>query len=542
MGFEQRSLGPTDITVDGEISTKLGATSDHPSVHLAADSASESDETRNMLRTRLRFAGLTLFMGFAVFLIWHVANFLGRNIAHAPLLVAHVAVTVFLGACALMLCRKCPMSSAVLRVKELVVFGLPAAFLLFWQFVYTTEYVKLHNVLPDATSMWLMLIFIYALFIPNSWQRASVFIFAFALAPIAMTVLLVAFDPMCAAAGNCGFGHFSQLTLKTLVGAVAAVMGVFTIGRLRTEAFKAKQLGQYKLGRLLGAGGMGEVYEAEHQLMRRPCAIKLIRPSKADDPRVLARFEREVRFSAKLSHWNNIDIFDYGRADDGTFYYVMEYLPGMNLEKIVQQFGPLPAERVIYLLRQVCDALNEAHSIGLIHRDIKPANIFAAQRGGMYDVAKVLDYGLVKSIIDVQSSDITQEGTIAGSPLYVSPEQVAGDPADSRSDIYSLGATAYYLLTGKPPFNDETPMKVLLAHTNREPLPPVELRPEIPPKLQEIVLRCLAKSRDDRFQTTAQLHAALEECESADRWTQETAQRWWRERTAESEATVAVSA
>ncbi len=159
MGFEQRSLGPTDITVDGEISTKLGATTDHPSVHLAADSASELDETRNMLRTRLRFAGLTLFMGFAVFLIWHVANFLGQNIAHAPLLVAHVAVTVFLGACALMLCRKCPMSSAVLRVKELVIFGLPAAFFLFWQFVYTTEYVKLHNVLPDAASRWLMLIF-----------------------------------------------------------------------------------------------------------------------------------------------------------------------------------------------------------------------------------------------------------------------------------------------------------------------------------------------------------------------------------------------
>jgi serine/threonine protein kinase len=202
------------------------------------------------------------------------------------------------------------------------------------------------------------------------------------------------------------------------------------------DAIKAKELGQYKLKRLLGSGGMGEVYLAEHLLMKRPCAIKMIKPEKAGDPRVLARFEREVRATAKLSHWNNIDIFDYGRAADGTFYYVMEFLPGMNLGDLVRRFGPLAPERVIHLMRQTCDALAEAHGAGLIHRDIKPANIFAAERGGHKDIAKLLDFGLVKPITNIDQGSLTQEGALTGSPLYMSPEQATGDAdPDARSDI-----------------------------------------------------------------------------------------------------------
>src|SRR5688572_18036212 len=176
-------------------------------------------------------------------------------------------------------------------------------------------------------------------------------------------------------------------------------------------------MGQYKLKQLIGSGGMGEVYLAEHQLMKRPCAIKVIRPEKAGDPKVLARFEREVQATARLSHWNTIDIFDYGRADDGTFYYVMEYLPGMNLSELVRKHGPLPAGRAIYLIRQACDALQEAHDLGLVHRDIKPANIFAASRGGVCDVVKLLDFGLAKPLADLGAAHLTAEGTITGSPL-----------------------------------------------------------------------------------------------------------------------------
>ena len=167
------------------------------------------------------------------------------------------------------------------------------------------------------------------------------------------------------------------------------------------------------------------------------------------DPEALARFEQEVQATARLTHWNTVEIFDYGRTDDGTFYYVMEYLPGMNLDQLVQMHGPLPPERVIHLMAQTCDALEEAHAQQLIHRDIKPANIFAARRGRISDVAKLLDFGLAKPLTAVRDSQLTQEGTVAGSPMFMSPEQVTGDLPDGRSDIYSLGVVMYFLLSGR---------------------------------------------------------------------------------------------
>ncbi|HEV3005677.1 MAG TPA: serine/threonine-protein kinase, partial [Pirellulales bacterium] len=281
---------------------------------------------------------------------------------------------------------------------------------------------------------------------------------------------------------------------------------------------------------LIGAGGMGEVYLAEHRLLKRPCAIKIIRPGKADDPKVLARFEREVRATAALSHWNTVEIFDYGHADDGTFFYVMEYLPGLSLAELVGRYGPLPPERVIHLLRQVCDALREAHAAGLIHRDIKPGNIFAAQRGGIYDVAKLLDFGLVKPLGARESLHLTQDGSITGSPLYMSPEQAVGEiESDARGDIYSLGAVAYFMLTGRPPFDGQNAIKVLMAHAHDEVAPPSRLRPESPPDLERVVLRCLAKRADDRFQEVLGLEQALADCEGAGEWTRERAARWWYE-------------
>ena len=199
---------------------------------------------------------------------------------------------------------------------------------------------------------------------------------------------------------------------------------------------------------------MGEVYLAEHRLLKRPCAVKLIHPHRASDPHLLQRFEREVQATAQLTHTNTVEMFDYGHTEDGTFYYVMEYLPGLSLAELVEKHGPLPPARAVHLLMQTCDALSEAHSRGLIHRDIKPGNIFSAQRGGYYDVAKLLDFGLAKPIsADSVPVQLTQDGSITGSPLYMSPEQAIGDSEpDERSDIYSLGAVAYYLLTGRPPF------------------------------------------------------------------------------------------
>ncbi len=192
---------------------------------------------------------------------------------------------------------------------------------------------------------------------------------------------------------------FGLDTLFLLLLAAVAASGAHMFSRLRRQLAEARYFGQYRLKRQIGSGGMGDVYLAEHQLLKRACAVKLIRASSGLDPRALARFEREVRITATLSHPNTIEIFDYGRTEDGTYYYVMEYLPGLSLADLVDQYGPLPPGRVVYLLRQVCLALHEAHGAGLIHRDIKPSNIFAAQRGGLDDVAKLLDFGLVRPLL-----------------------------------------------------------------------------------------------------------------------------------------------
>jgi serine/threonine-protein kinase len=321
---------------------------------------------------------------------------------------------------------------------------------------------------------------------------------------------------------------WTRLPLMLGLTWAGSVFGVYTIGTLRREAFEARQLGQYRLKRRIGAGGMGEVYLAEHQLMKRPCVIKLIRPDKAGDARTLARFKREVRATAKLSHWNTVEIFDYGSTERGTFYYVMEYLPGMSLAELVERFGPMPPARVVHLLWQTCDALGEAHAAGLIHRDIKPGNIFAAHRGGVYDVAKLLDFGLVKPSDDEQPVQLTTEGAITGSPLFMSPEQAIGDgEPDGRSDIYSLGAVGYFLLTGHPPFEADKAIKVMIAHVHEEAISPSKRGVDVPEDLELVILRCLAKKPADRYQDAASLADALAGCQSADRWSRADARTWW---------------
>jgi eukaryotic-like serine/threonine-protein kinase len=296
------------------------------------------------------------------------------------------------------------------------------------------------------------------------------------------------------------------------------------------ELPQARQLGPYRLREPIGAGAMGEVDLAEHQFLKRPCALKLIRPDRMVDPQALERFEREVRVTATLSHPNTVEIYDYGRTSDGTYYYVMEYLPGLTLAELVQQHGPLPPGRVVYLLRQVCQALREAHAVGLIHRDLKPSNIIAARRGGMDDVAKLLDFGLVLPATPAQGANLSAEGQIVGTPLFMSPEQATGDrELDQRSDIYSLGAVGYYLLTGRPPFNGASGMAVLVAHARDPVVPPSLIRTGTPENLERVVLRCLAKDAADRFSDAESLERTLGECTCSGDWDPDRAARWWRD-------------
>ena len=290
------------------------------------------------------------------------------------------------------------------------------------------------------------------------------------------------------------------------------------------------QISQYRIHRRLGAGGMGEVYLAEHHFLKRFCALKLIRPDSAEDPNALARFEREVRATAALSHPNTVEIYDFGRTADGIYYYVMEFLPGLSLAELVERHGPLSPGRVVYLLRQICQALCEAHAVGLIHRDISPSNILAARRGGMDDVAKLLDFGLVQPVAREADRDTIGEGRVVGTPLFISPEQARGDrDLDGRSDIYSLGAVAYHLLTGRPPFNKADGIAVLVAHAKEPLIPPSLIRGGIPKDLERVVVRCLAKNAIDRFANAASLERALSACVCAADWDQHRAARWWQE-------------
>jgi serine/threonine-protein kinase len=322
------------------------------------------------------------------------------------------------------------------------------------------------------------------------------------------------------------------LALWLCVAAAVVVFTAYRIEVLRQEAADARRLGQYMLKERLGTGGMGEVYLAEHVLLCRPCAVKLIRPERAADPNELVRFEREVRLTATLTHPNTIQVFDYGRTEDNVFYYVMEYLEGLTLDELVRRHGPLPPERAIYFLRQVCAALQEAHDIGLIHRDVKPGNVTVCERGGEHDVIKLLDFGLVLPLVDAIDGEkkLTQDGSIAGTPDYMSPEQAAGhDTVDGRSDIYSVGALAYYLLIGAPPFVYPSAVRVLAAHLYETALPLTERRPDLPTDLETVVLRCLAKKPDDRFPDARSLEQALLACRTSSPWSAPQAASWWRE-------------
>ena len=493
-----------------------------------------SHETLALLRDRLRMVALLLFTGFTVFLVralWAYDHYVTGP--GASTFYAHVAVTLVLAVMAQRLCTECDFFMTHLRWAELLVIGSPAAFFLF------SNYSELalcssadvdHAHVPTIVSPWMLLLFCYALFVPNSWRRAAVVLGLLGLGPIlVMATAYFRLPEFAELLHHPQFRNdFYEIPLLMALNVLIATVGVATIGSLRREAFVARQLGQYRLTKLLGSGGMGQVYLAEHEMMKRPCAVKVIRPEKAGDPKNLARFEREVRATAKLSHWNSIDIFDYGRTDDGTFYYVMEFLPGHNLGELVNGHGPLPAARIVYLMRQICDALAEAHGQDLIHRDIKPANIYCAYRGGVFDVAKLLDFGLAKPLADATDSELTQAGSITGSPLYMSPEQATGgEEVDVRSDIYSLGAVMYFMATGRPPFVYPQPIKVMVAHASESPRPPREITPNIPLELEEIILRCLEKQAEDRFQDVAALRDSLEEIPLRQPWSADQAASWW---------------
>jgi serine/threonine-protein kinase len=358
-----------------------------------------------------------------------------------------------------------------------------------------------------------------ALIVPSTGRRTAI-LTSLAFVPTTITAAALALWTDQEVHGPAFFGGYMVVTLVTVL---LAWTGSQIIYGLRREANAAKQLGQYRLVRRIGSGGLGEVFLADHVTLRRPAALKLLRPDRVGAENV-ARFEHEVQLTSELTHPNTVAVFDYGRSAGGVFYYAMEYLGGgIDLRKLVRDHGIQPSARVVQILAQVCGALQEAHDTGFIHRDIKPANIMLCERGGMPDVAKVVDFGLVKKLT-AETGDSQQ--IIMGTPDYLAPEAITepstiGPPAD----LYALGCVGYFLLTGRRVFEGKTTVDVCIQHATATPRP---LGDHVPEALAAVILKCLAKAPADRYPSATALAEALAAVPVTD-WSDAQARAWWRE-------------
>jgi eukaryotic-like serine/threonine-protein kinase len=377
-----------------------------------------------------------------------------------------------------------------------------------------------------------LMIAVRAALIPSSPRRTT-FYTALAGVPILLTptVLVPASDGrfVMRALDSMAYPWFpASLVIVWSFAVITSTVLSWVIYGLRAEVREARRLGQYVLEQKIGEGGMGEVYRARHGMMRRPSAIKLLRRDHTRE-NDLARFEREVQLTARLTHPNTITLYDYGRTDDGIFYYAMELLDGANLQRIVQVTGAQPEGRVVRILSMACGALAEAHSVGLIHRDIKPANIMLSTQGGEHDVVKVLDFGLVKELAVDGDSGLSGTRALIGTPQYMAPESiVAPESVDARADVYGLGAVAYYLLTGSEVFEGSSIVEICGRHLHQAPDPMVERGVTVSAELEAIVRACLEKKPDDRPPSALELRRQLEAC-GVEPWDGERARAWWRE-------------
>ncbi|HEY4183180.1 MAG TPA: serine/threonine-protein kinase [Kofleriaceae bacterium] len=367
-------------------------------------------------------------------------------------------------------------------------------------------------------------VFTRALIVPSSRRRTAI-------------VSAATFAPVIAAGVMLGLRGKTELPAPAYIGGgimmcviatIIAAQGSAIIYGLREKVDKAMRLGLYTLEEKIGEGGIGKVYRASHALLRRPTAIKLLQRTRST-PEDLARFEEEVQRTSELTHPNTVAIYDYGISAGGELYYAMEYLDGINLQDLVRRFGAQPDGRIVSILVQVCSALKEAHGRNLIHRDIKPANIILCERGGISDVAKVVDFGLVKDV--TRSVELTGAQQLLGTPLYLAPEMVTDSNAASVvADIYAVGCVAYYLLAARPPFDAKSPMEIAVQHVTKPVTPPSELPAvRVSKELESVILACLAKVPAERPGSAAALIELLHSVPSQSDWSAADAERWWRD-------------
>lgn len=500
----------------------------------------QQDAEQSLLRSRLQTAAI-------VSLLCMTAFFVRSLVFDQPIVmvIRSVSLIVTVGCMGLLVAPR-TLTTRELRRIELLLFGPLCILIVSLQYVFLSQAALTRDagqqvaVVFSSTLGLAVMMLTYGMLMPNGWRRTAAMMVPPVVATTATLLFARCYLPSVAQAIN--EIRYAEVGFALVLTGVIATYGTYTISTLRREASRASHLGRYRLKRELGTGGMGQVHLGEHQFLKRPCAIKIIRPGQIPDRSALERFEREVQTTARLSHWNTIEIFDYGHTADGTFYYVMEYMRGLSLADLVKRYGPQPSARCIHYLSQTCWALQEAHNHGLIHRDLKPANIFAAKRGGVFDVTKLFDFGLVllrgegDNFLSLPGKSSTTP--FAGSPLYMSPEQAVGLKLDARSDIYSLGCVGYYLLTGRPPFEGDSAWRVMVAHAKEPVIPPSKWNPSVDKDLEAVILRCLAKGPNERYGSPRELAEALAACRDAGRWDYEKAGEWWRERALEIDPTL----
>jgi serine/threonine-protein kinase len=336
--------------------------------------------------------------------------------------------------------------------------------------------------------------------------------------------------------------EFVFAVLGTLVGVAsfALVVSLLRMQRMAREVEAAARVGNYELFEEIGQGGIARVYRAQHRLLKRPTAVKVIQLAQSTDE-LLERFDREVRLASQLMHPNTIEIFDYGRTPEGLPFYAMELLDGATVQQLVERHGPFPAARAVHVLRGVAGSLAEAHERGLVHRDVTPANVMLCRKGGLVDVPKLLDFGLIKDTRGEHTRDLTRAVKILGTPTYMAPERIERPAsADFRSDLYALGAVGYFLLTGKAPLEATTDLSLAYHVVNTEPAEVAGCAPEaVPAPLAELIMQCLAKQAGDRPQTAAGVGEALDRIAIAHPWPQSAARVWWAEHGATATASAA---
>jgi eukaryotic-like serine/threonine-protein kinase len=483
------------------------------------------DDTRGVLQTRLALV-FTVLSGVALFyaLSYVVSVLLSDAGPTAPPHVPFVTLAIGVGNGLLALrCRRGRRSLSELRTLDAGSTSLTC-----WMIAGQLAQIRPAN--EASISLQLSMTYVLmarAVLLPSSGRR-TLLICAVALVPSGLLATWLRVDALGRAAGSRDWLLQGWVVFRNFgVTAFLATLASQVIYGLRKQVRESARVGQYVLRAKLGEGGMGAVYRATHALLRRDTAVKLLLPSRLGAESV-TRFEREVKLTAQLTHPNTVAVFDYGRTPDGVFYYAMEHLEGGNLEELVSYAGPLSPARVVWILEQVCRALSEAHALGMIHRDVKPSNVLLCERGREGDVAKILDFGLVKDLNASDDARLTQNQALTGTPLYLSPESIASpDAVGAQSDIYSLGAVAHFLLVGAPPFAGATVVEVCAAHLHVPAVAPSQCRPGVSPVLDAVILRCLEKQPNARFRSAHELRDALLRHVGEDTWNAERAARWW---------------